>query len=142
MLKSRRDVMSLSASHVRNSIPRTSKLESNVSPCPIGSSVQVELRNAPTIFSLALDWPTASPSGPDIQLTMELVASPLNLAKVFHSIRPTPTPTSGTWDTLIMLFLRASTPRRLLSIINEMIGFTYTKAVRLKIMFYHCVTIY
>jgi hypothetical protein len=28
-----------------------------------------------------------------------------------------------------MLFLRASTPERLISIINEMIGFTWTKAI-------------
>jgi hypothetical protein len=129
MLKSRRDCMSLTASHVRNKIPRSEKLESSVSPCSIGSSVHVKLHTAPTVFSLALDWPTASPSGPDIQLTMELVAAPLNLAKVFHSIAPTSTSTSGTWDTLIMLFLRATDSRRLLTIINEMIGFTWTKAV-------------
>ena len=128
MLKSRRDVMSLVASHVRGAIPRTEKLDST-SPCAVNSAVHVELRNSPAIFTLALDWETASPSGPDVQQIMELVSGTLNLSNVYHSVKPTPTNTSGTWDTLLMLFLRATTPERLVSIINEMIGFTWTKAI-------------
>jgi hypothetical protein len=130
MLKSRRNVMSLTASHVRNKLPQTKKVSSDVEPCPIGSSVKVELRNAPSIYTLAIDWPTACPSGPDIQLTMELITSPFNLAHVYHSIRPTTSsPVSGTWNTLLMLFLRSTTSLRLLEIIQEMTAHAFTKSV-------------
>ena len=78
---------------VRGAIPRTEKLDST-SPCAINSAVHVELRNSPAIFTLALDWETASPSGPDVQLIMELVSKTLNLSHVYHSVTPTTTNTS------------------------------------------------
>ena len=61
---------------------------------------------------------------------MELITAPFNLANVYHSIHPAPaSPVSGTWDTLLMLFLRATTSARLLALIQEMTAFTLTKAV-------------
>ena len=40
--------------HVRDKLPQDSKMASNAKPCPIDSSVHVELRNAPAVYTLAV----------------------------------------------------------------------------------------
>lgn len=129
MLRSRRDAMTLTASHVKHPLMRARRLASSEVPCPINSASKTTLRSAPSVFTVALDWPESEPSGSEIELVCSLVTQNIELDRVFHIVKPRPESMEATWSSLLLLLIRCDTADRICEIMNEMIAFAMTKPV-------------
>eukprot|EP00946_MAST-07B_sp_MAST-7B-sp1_P004310 g4310.t1 len=129
MLRSRRNAMTMTSPHVKHPLTRPRQLASSVMPCPINSTSKTMLRSAPSVFTVALDWPDSEPSGPEINQVCALLVQDISLDRVFHEISPRPQSTEATWSSLLLLLVRSDTADRICQIMNEMIAFAMTKPV-------------